>query len=159
MRKTKSFQAPIFTRYFSFTRWEIKKLQNVSAIKMEKLRPKEKKCLVQGRTASPQFLPEDICQFVMESLWRAFSFPELMDYWLMFRKMHKEVFYVPHHENFFYSFSVGTLRDFKQDNSSLCVEVPRVSGRQRPSPIIAARVKQEATGPNVFRTPQGNQSY
>lgn len=77
---------------------------------MEKLRPKEMKCLVQGHTASPEFLPEDICQFVLDSVWRAFSFPELMDYWLMFRKMHKEVFYVPHYENFFYSSSVGTLR-------------------------------------------------
>lgn len=50
---------------------------------MERLKPMEMKCLVQGHAASPQFLPEDICQFVWGSVWRAFSFPELMDYLLI----------------------------------------------------------------------------
>ena len=50
---------------------------------MEKLRPKEWSTF--SRATQPL---HSSCQsqFVLDSVWRAFSFPELMDYWLLFRK-------------------------------------------------------------------------
>lgn len=82
---------------------------------------------VHGHTASTVLARGDLSVcfgFCMQSI----QLPWVNGLLINVQKNAQRSFLCSHYENFFYSFSVGTLRALGLDNSSLCVEVPRVSG-------------------------------